>query len=159
LCFFLSVKAPQHIFPIQQVFWEKLIESETIKRKVYNYVRDIKKVIEGKLGDGLREEIEEEIISYPQIFISIPQYMPDFVELKELNIGRKEKYKGFETYLYDPKNNNKPFPLKQDIPEQKADYYFSVFLLIPEYLVEFETQIIKKFEDFLRDLLWWSIKI
>lgn len=159
LCFFLSAKASQHIFPIQQNLWKKLLKSVAIKKKVEKYVKDIKKDFEGKIGDELREETEEEIISYPQIFISIPQYMPNFVEIKELNIGRKEKHKGFETYLYDPDNNNDPFPLKQNIPEQKADFYYSVFLLIPDYLVEFEQHIINEFEDFLRDLPWWRIKI
>lgn len=159
LCSLISSIGSQHIFPIQQNFWKQLLKTEAFKRRIDDYLRYIKKEFEKKKGESIRNEIDNEIISYPQIFISIPQYISDFIEVKELNISRKEKQKGFETYLYESYNNNKHFPLRQDIPEQKADYYYSVFLLIPDYLEDFEKQIIEEFEEFLRDLSWWKITI
>ncbi|MBA7627303.1 hypothetical protein ES703_34765 [subsurface metagenome] len=146
----------KQIFKIQLQFWKRLIESnKEIESAVDHYIMNLKKDFEGKVG----EEFEEEIIMekfIPQIYISIPTYMPDFELVKIANLSPKEKrYDELDILIYSEDNEIKSYE-KDYMSKAQRELSYSVLLLTPPYLFEHEDFIINEFEKFIRELPWWN---
>lgn len=161
--------SPGISYDVQKKFWMRLLSNNpTFKsrvRKEINTLRRAYKVEDpdkkGLTPEERRKNTEYEIeqeLNHPQVFISIPLYLPaseKLVKLKKTNLLPKEPYKGFDTLIYSADSILTSFE-KDEMSESRTNRSYSVMLLAPDYLNTYFNYIKTEFESYLKELPWWS---
>ncbi len=139
------------IFDVELSFWkDHVLEKEALRKKII-------KIGGEKTGD----ERGKSFTDIPQVYIALPNYFPSFDEVIKYNQHPKEGEKSVPTLIYHPnkefiESNIEKYFDKRPIPQQVKSY--SLYLLIPDYLKEFESYIIEVFEKYVKSLDWWNLE-
>lgn len=138
------------VFIVELDFWNRIIKKNSELRT--NIIQ------QGAIIAG--DERGKDFITIPQIFIALPTYIPPYNDIIKFNYLPKEEEKSVPTLMY---NIEKSFEeqnferyFKEDSVSQHVKSYSS-YLLIPDYLKNFEKIIIKEFKAYIKSLVWWKL--
>ncbi len=139
------------IFDVELFFWkEHVLINKTLRKKIIQIG-----------GEKTGDERGKQFIDIPQVFIALPTYFPSFEEVIKYNHHPKEGEKSVPTLIYYPnkefnESNIEKYLDNRPIPKQVKSY--SLYILIPDYLKEYENYINEEFVKYIKSLDWWNIE-